>query len=158
MELKGTNGTITAYEDKVVLSRKGFAAIASHGFQGDRTFFYVDLTGIDYKKPGWTNGYIQFLVAGSKSTSPRVSLIGSSPESMKDENTVILRSFNSATPQLADDMYNYLMEKISAAKSPSIQTSTSSSADEILKFKQLLDAGIISQEEFNKKKAQLLGI
>lgn len=34
----------------------------------------------------------------------------------------------------------------------------SSSADEILKFKQLLDNGIISQEEFEAKKKQLLGV
>lgn len=33
-----------------------------------------------------------------------------------------------------------------------------SDADEILKFKQLLDAGVITQEEFNAKKAQLLGL
>ena len=33
-----------------------------------------------------------------------------------------------------------------------------SEADEILKFKQLLDAGIISQEEFEQKKKQLLGL
>ena len=32
-----------------------------------------------------------------------------------------------------------------------------SAADEILKFKQLLDAGIITQEEFDAKKKQLLG-
>ena len=30
--------------------------------------------------------------------------------------------------------------------------------DEILKFKQLLDAGIITQEEFDAKKKQLLGL
>lgn len=33
-----------------------------------------------------------------------------------------------------------------------------STADEILKFKNLLDAGVISQDEFNAKKKQLLGI
>lgn len=33
-----------------------------------------------------------------------------------------------------------------------------SAADEILKFKQLLDSGIISQEEFDAKKKQLLGV
>ena len=31
-------------------------------------------------------------------------------------------------------------------------------ADEIVKFKQLLDSGIISQEEFDKKKKELLGL
>lgn len=33
-----------------------------------------------------------------------------------------------------------------------------SAADEILKFKQLLDAGAITEEEFNAKKKQLLGL
>lgn len=35
---------------------------------------------------------------------------------------------------------------------------TTSSADEIIKYKNLLDKGIITQEEFNEKKKQLLGI
>ena len=33
-----------------------------------------------------------------------------------------------------------------------------SSADEILKFKALLDRGIITEEEFSAKKKQLLGL
>ena len=37
-------------------------------------------------------------------------------------------------------------------------TTTNSSADEIVKFKALLDQGIITQEEFDMKKKQLLGI
>lgn len=32
------------------------------------------------------------------------------------------------------------------------------SADEIIKFKQMLDDGIINQAEFNRKKADILGI
>ena len=35
---------------------------------------------------------------------------------------------------------------------------TSSSADELKKYKDLLDNGIISQEEFEAKKKQLLGL
>ena len=46
-------------------------------------------------------------------------------------------------------------EKTLAANSA--QPSAVSSADEILKFKNLLDSGIISQEEFDAKKKQLLG-
>lgn len=38
------------------------------------------------------------------------------------------------------------------------QPSAISSADEILKYKNLLDSGIISQEEFDAKKKQLLGL
>ena len=39
-----------------------------------------------------------------------------------------------------------------------VQTSSPSVADEIMKFKQLLDCGAITQEEFNAKKKQLLGL
>ena len=35
---------------------------------------------------------------------------------------------------------------------------TSSSADEIIKLKELLDAGILTEEEFSAKKKQILGI
>lgn len=35
---------------------------------------------------------------------------------------------------------------------------TGSAADEILKFKNLLDQGIITQDEFNQKKKELLGL
>jgi hypothetical protein len=44
-------------------------------------------------------------------------------------------------------------------ESNNINTQTqASSADEILKFKSLLDSGIITQEEFEAKKKQLLGV
>ena len=41
---------------------------------------------------------------------------------------------------------------------PVPQVATSSAADEIKKFKELLDSGIITQEEFDAKKKQLLGL
>jgi hypothetical protein len=45
-------------------------------------------------------------------------------------------------------------------QSPTSQPASSlvSGAEEIFKYKQLLDAGIISQEEFDLKKKQILGI
>ena len=158
MTLKGTNGTITAYASKVVISRSGFIATASHGFKGDRTFFYRDLSGIDFKKPGLTNGYIKFIVPGAKDTSINNILMFTSSDSMSDENSVILRAFNKNTPALSEEMYEFLMQKIQESKNPTPSQSTISSADEILKYKQLLDAGIISQDEFDAKKKQLLNL
>ena len=38
------------------------------------------------------------------------------------------------------------------------QNNIPSVADELLKFKQLLDAGVITQEEFDKKKKELLNL
>ena len=41
---------------------------------------------------------------------------------------------------------------------PPVKTGTLSPADELLKWKQLLDSGAITQEEFDAKKKQLLGL
>jgi len=43
-------------------------------------------------------------------------------------------------------------------KASSDTDTTSSAADEIRKYKQLADEGIITQEEFEEKKKQLLGL
>ena len=40
----------------------------------------------------------------------------------------------------------------------SAQPAALSSADELRKFKELLDMGVITQEEFDAKKKQLLGL
>jgi hypothetical protein len=39
-----------------------------------------------------------------------------------------------------------------------VQASNQSNADEMKKYKELLDSGVISQEEFDAKKKQLLGL
>ena len=44
------------------------------------------------------------------------------------------------------------------AKQNSGENSTLSAADELRKFKELLDQGVITQEEFDAKKKQLLGL
>lgn len=56
-----------------------------------------------------------------------------------------------------------LKERQSKIDSPTVQTTIKqeipqSSADELKKFKDLLDSGIITQEEFDAKKKQLLGL
>lgn len=50
---------------------------------------------------------------------------------------------------------NLKRRNISATNS---NTSTISSASEIRKYKELLDDGIITEEEFNKKKQELLDL
>lgn len=61
--------------------------------------------------------------------------------------------------QAADKIASLLdfIVKQSTSVIPPMQT-TESSADEILKFKNLFDTGIITQEEFDAKKKQLLGL
>ena len=62
--------------------------------------------------------------------------------------------------------FNAISEQISDAvskcrpleKKEKKESVTTSAASQIMEFKQLLDAGVITEEEFNKKKQQLLGL
>lgn len=66
--------------------------------------------------------------------------------------------------ECADNIYYCItssLERIKKAnkeREDSVGTLKGSDAEEILKFKQLLDSGIITEEEFNYKKKQILGI
>ena len=53
---------------------------------------------------------------------------------------------------------DFLDRCIADASSEPATTAVASAADEILKYKELLDKGIITAEEFSAKKAQLLGL
>lgn len=157
MSLKGTNGTVTAYDDRVVISRKGLAAFAAQGIKGDKTIFYSDLASVEFKKPGWTNGYIKFIYAGTVSITARVGMLKTSMKSLEDENTVILRAFNKSIPQQSEDLYNLLLKNIQEYKQVSSHpTAQGSVADELMKLAKLKEQGVLTQEEFDKKKAELL--
>lgn len=64
----------------------------------------------------------------------------------------------------AEEIYktinNLLIERQSEKKTANIQTTElkTDNADELKKFKGLLDSGVITQEEFDAKKKQLLGL
>lgn len=65
-----------------------------------------------------------------------------------------------------DEMYNaiskLLLDRQTATKNIIVQetnnNNNASNADELKKFKDLLDSGVITQEEFDAKKKQLLGL
>ncbi|MCI7234266.1 MAG: SHOCT domain-containing protein [Oscillospiraceae bacterium] len=85
---------------------------------------------------------------------------------MRSGKTICLRSVTGAIQficvQNADEFVNAVNESISKNKSVPQNTVTttasSSTTDELKKYKELLDSGVITQEEFDAKKKQLLGI
>ena len=60
----------------------------------------------------------------------------------------------------AEKVYNFLQKRIDEIKSSKAVPAVpkTSSSDELIKFKQLLDSGVITQAEFDAKKKQLLGL
>lgn len=160
LELKATNGILYVFDDRVEISRKTVFGVAAQGFKGDRIIFFKDITSVEFKKPTiWANGYMQFIIAGTMHQNASVGILGSSMESMKDPNTIILRAFNKETPELSEKAYKLIMDNMVKTKSDSNKSvNTISEADELRKYKSLLDDGIINQEEFDKKKKELLGL
>lgn len=100
-------------------------------------------------KPGtlWTNGYIQITVPGGLESKKGLF------DATQDENTVI---FSKKNNELVDQIKSKIEELISRQHTGYINQL--SPADEIRKYKELLDDGLITQEEFEKKKKQLLGL
>jgi hypothetical protein len=157
LTLKATNGILTVFDDHVEISRKSVMGFLSQGIKGDRVIYYSDIASVEYKKPTMmANGYIQFIITGTTHQNASVGIFGSSMESMKDPNTIILRAFNKETPELADKAYKIIMNKLNGAKTN--KSDQVSSADELRKYKSLLDDGIITQDEFDKKKKDLLSL
>jgi hypothetical protein len=152
--------TLKVYEDCVSLSPKGVMGFVSKGLSGERKFYYQDITSIQFKEAGWTAGFIEFYIAGHENTKKS----GGAFSGIENENR-----FTFGGPTIGNakkknetmkEIIEYIEEQIEKAKAPITQTiinQNTSAADEIVKFKKLLDTGIITQEEFDKKKSTLLG-
>ena len=149
----GVGDILFVYDDRVVLHHEGFLNLLAMGVKGDKTLYYADITSVQYKRPGALAGHIQFTMPGGKEHTGGAMSAGS------DENTITI-SGNSGL--LAEEVVDYINKKIREFKSSKGGNTTviqqTSAADELKKFKELLDMGIITQEEFDAKKKQLLGL
>ena len=149
----GVGDVLFVYEDSIVLKHKGALNALAMGVHGDKTIFYSDLTSVQFKRAGLLAGHIQFSLMGGRESTGGVLAAAS------DENTI---TFNSDVNEMAEKVVAYIENKIresrAARNAPvQVQAAPVSVADELIKFKQLLDMGVISQEEFDAKKAELMG-
>ena len=151
----GGKDILYVYGDHVVIRHRGALNALSTGIKGDKTIYYNDITSVQYKKPGLVAGYIQFSIPGGNESK------GGVLSAISDENTIPIKS-DSAIMKQAEEVMAFLNRKIREAKTGGATASTVvqqlSSADELKKFKELLDMGVITQEEFDAKKKQLLGL
>ena len=149
-ELKGVNGQLYVNDDHIVIERKGALSLLSQGLKGKKEIPISNITAIQVKPAtGWTNGYIQFSILGG------VECGGGLFAATEDENAVV---FAKKGNDIAEEIKAFMQERIRPTETNSGATNQLSAADEIVKFKQLLDSGIITEDEFNAKKEQLLGI
>lgn len=156
-EIDGNVGKILkVYEDRCVISSQGGLKSLMFGsaLSGDKEFYYKDLTSVQFKNLGMTTGYLQFEYGGSHSgnnfTSENSFIFSATIGTSK------YRQLQKDMPGIYEDIQNRVREAKSAKNAPVV--TALSPAEELKKFKELLDMGIISQEEFDVKKKQLLGL
>lgn len=145
--LKGAQKLLTVYDDRIVLTQiKNLRAFLSSSWTtGTKEIYFSNMTSVQYREPTtWLLGYIQFEVPG----------IGMG-NNFGSENSW---TFGSDMAKQANEVVEYIRKRLTELKSNKGSQPALSSADEILKFKNLLDAGIITPEEFEAKKKEILGL
>ncbi len=148
----GVGDIIEVYKDKLIIMHKGAMNFLAMGLKGDKMILLSDITSVQFKKAALLAGYLQFSLPGGKeNTGGMFGAVG-------DENTITIKGERDNN-EVALKIKSYIEEyRIALIRQPSVQHAENniSVADELLKYKQLLDAEIITQEEFNQQKKKLL--
>ena len=144
MSLTGTANRLDLYEDRIVLTGVSKLSILRQG--GSKTLYLKQITGVQFKGatafgPGW----LHFVVPGDRDMAPCAQ------GAAGNENAVLFQKKDNAA---AEQIKKAVEARIATANTPSGQ---SSGVDELLKYKSLLDQGVITQAEFEQQKKKVLG-
>lgn len=134
-------------EDNFIsITAKGFMNSVNKGLTGTKKICLDNVSAVQYKPSGLTTGYLQIILIGSQEVKGGVG------KAVKDENTIL---FTKKETEQILEIKEYIENYISNKNNNSNQN-TPSAADELMKFKKLLDMGAITEEEYENKKEQIL--
>jgi len=147
------HATADGYNDRTVLRAEG-AAIVLTGLtnqKGKEKVFPIErIADFDLSPPKWRSpGSIRMKT---------VEKLSSNMFDLSDRISFRFLLANASEFPYAQNIQKYITEfKISPSVPNAPPTSHFSVADELIKLKALLDDGILTQEEFDRKKSKLLG-
>lgn len=147
-EYKGYNGTIILTDTGIIIKRgaKGFL-LGGGMLRGDKSIPYSSIVAVQLKKAGMTAGYLQLTLLGGSEAK------GGLFQSATDENSINFHAFGKNNG-LFTEAKEYIESKIHQVSKGGAK---SSEADELEKYHNLRDKGVISEDEFQTKKKQILG-
>jgi hypothetical protein len=154
LEAKGNNGQITFDGQSVLIERKGFSARMLVGV-GEKRIPIASITAVQWKKAGFSAGYIQFTIAGG--VERRSQFGKQSSDAMHDENSVTFHVKQQPAFEVVRAAIDDAIAQRHAPQAPQ-QAGQASIADELTKLASLRDQGIISPSDFEAAKAKLLGL
>lgn len=149
----GMTKILRVYDDRVTLQAKKNlrSFMTSNFFGGVKEIFYESMLGVQFKEAGAViAGYIQFETANSHAK-----------DNFNSENSFTFDNAyldNATAKQVVDFVRGKMRAARSAPAAQPVQVvQQQSAAEELTKLKGLLDAGVITQEEFDAQKKKLLG-
>lgn len=152
--LKGRGNILNVYEDKLVIKTKGVLGFLVQGLAGDKTIPMESVRSVQFRKGGsFVNGFIQFGIAGA------IEKQGGVLNAAGDENSVVFyKEYNETAERIKLYVEDFISNRNNKFQIQQNSIQKISDADEIKKYKELLDQGIISSEEFEAKKKQILNL
>lgn len=141
---------VTVDDHTVKIEPKGMLNYFNKGgSKGIKSIPLKSITAVQFKKPGLTNGYIQFAYSGSSETK------GGTMAAVKDENSIM---FAKKELSKAQELADLIERKRHETSAPVASPPQEDVADQLMKLHSLVESGILTQEEFDAKKKQLLGV
>ena len=157
-------GKVTEYEVKehigtIMVGFRGFSKEVTIVKWSDRQPVFdirawrvSDIDGLQYPLRGITFSKDELITANSGLALGVITI-----DTIKEKFNVCVDS--RSANKICEKVHEVLLSmEDSRTTQPQVQIQQNSSADEILKYKNLLDMGVITQEEFEQKKKQLLGL
>lgn len=120
----------------------------------DKSISIRHITSVEVKKPSTFVGFIQFSLAGGTPKNSSYTVTGGAMDAVKDENAVVFMGEDKY--QTALKIKTYIDSWSDATRASLNPDKANSFVDEIRKLKNLLDDGVISQEDFERGKNKLL--
>lgn len=154
MVLEGLQGkTLTVVGDSIRIAK----AAGMWAEKREKTIPIRQITSIEVKAPSTFVGFIQFSIAGGKVNDSSYTVTGGAFAAVTDENSVTFLDPKcySVALKIKEHIESWKPESSATIEAPVAALST---ADELLKFAELLDRGLLTRAEFDQKKKQLLGL
>ena len=144
---KGVNGQITISGNWLTIHRKGFGRLGHS--KGDRRIPLGSITAVQMRPAGtFANGFVKFTVPGS----PEIR--GGLNAATSDENAVIFKKKHRAE---FDAVRDRIEAHIGRDNAPQAAPAAPDIPDQLKKLGELRDSGVLTDEEFEAKKTELLG-
>ncbi|KAA9370783.1 hypothetical protein FOF68_07500 [Lactobacillus jensenii] len=161
VEVKVPEHTIIDADDTgVTITRKGLRNFVNRGKLGSNKIPYWAISSVEYRKSTMFGGKIELhTVSGPQHNGGLGGIDPTFAFTAYGSSTAV--PFRNGKNEEMAKLKDFIQEKIEEAHKPQQSQPVQNQvdpADELVKLKKLLDENIITQDEFDAKKKQLLGL